>query len=154
MREVSAQGIKLIKHWEGCRLQSYQDEAGKWTIGWGSRFRGNYPYSISSLQAEQYLREDLRRIAAALNQMILRDVEQWEFDALGSWCFNVGENAAANSTLIRKLNMQEPARIVAAEFLRWNKVTLEDGTKIPKIGLTARRQSERTLFLTGRLQFF
>lgn len=152
--EVSSQGIKLIKHWEGCRLQSYQDEGGRWTIGWGSRFRANYPYSIDSHTAEAWLKEDLHRVARALNKMILRSVEQWEFDALGSWCFNVGETAAAESTLIKKLNLGEPEREVGAEFLRWNKVTLPDGTKIPKRGLTARRQSERTLFLTGRLQFF
>ena len=32
---VSQAGIDLIKQFEGCRLESYQDGAGIWTIGYG-----------------------------------------------------------------------------------------------------------------------
>ena len=153
--EVGALGIKLIKRWEGIRLTSYQDEAGLWTIGIGHRTRVNYPYSITSLEAEALLEEDLKKVSAALSAMLLTDeIEQHEFDALGSWVFNVGEYAAKKSTLIRMLNLGEPRIEIASQFLRWNKLTLPNGEKVKSRGLTRRRESERQLFLTGVLKFF
>lgn len=154
--EVGPLGIKLIKHYEGLRLESYRDEAMVWTIGWG-RTRGvaNYPYSISSLQAERLLREDLTWVAKELAAMVLSTMlEQHEFDALASWVFNVGSSKARTSTLIRKLNLGEPREEVAAELLRWRWITLGDGTKVQKRGLVRRRESERQLFLMGKVYFF
>jgi len=151
MMEVSPAGYKLIRLSEGLRLESYKDEAGHWTIGYGHKRAANYPYTISSIKAESLLREDVRLVEQALNAMLLCKIEQWEFDALSSWVFNIGPSAARTSTLIQKLNFGEPHLEIASEFLRWNKVTLPDGTKIPKKGLTARRERERQLFLTGRI---
>ena len=34
--EPSNNAFELIKHFEGCRLKSYQDYVGMWTIGYGS----------------------------------------------------------------------------------------------------------------------
>ena len=34
--KISEEGISLIKHFEGCRLESYQDSVGIWTIGFGT----------------------------------------------------------------------------------------------------------------------
>ena len=31
-------GIKLIKKWESCKLESYKCAAGLWTIGFGNTF--------------------------------------------------------------------------------------------------------------------
>lgn len=148
--EVSPMGLKLIKMSEGLKLESYQDEAGLWTIGYGTRTTANYPYTITSLQAEQMFKEHVRNVEKALNTMLLKTVEQWEFDALASWVYNIGASEARHSTLIRKLNLGEPHLEVASEFLRWRFVTLPDGTKVPKKGLLRRRERERQLFLTGK----
>ena len=32
---TSEEGISLIKNYEGCELESYQDSVGVWTIGYG-----------------------------------------------------------------------------------------------------------------------
>ena len=34
--EISEKGLELIKKFEGCRLQAYQDSVGVWTIGYGT----------------------------------------------------------------------------------------------------------------------
>ena len=33
--KTSEEGIELIKHFEGCRLEAYKCSAKVWTIGWG-----------------------------------------------------------------------------------------------------------------------
>ena len=33
--KISKEGIALIKKFEGCELESYQDSVGVWTIGYG-----------------------------------------------------------------------------------------------------------------------
>ena len=32
---TSEEGIALLKHFEGCELNAYQDSVGVWTIGYG-----------------------------------------------------------------------------------------------------------------------
>ena len=34
--QISEKGTSLIKHFEGCRLEAYQDSVGIWTIGYGT----------------------------------------------------------------------------------------------------------------------
>lgn len=153
--KVSKDGQKLIKWFEKLRLTAYPD-FGVWSIGWGSRASANYPYSISSLKAEELFQKDIKRVEKCLNQIVVRqDVKQQEFDAIASWVYNVGEGAAISSTLIRKYNLGEPDREVAAEFLRWVHVTdPKSGKKLRKPGLMSRREAERKLFLTGKVEFF
>ena len=38
IKEVSGKALALIKRFEGEKLSSYQDQAGIWTIGWGSTY--------------------------------------------------------------------------------------------------------------------
>lgn len=35
VRTISDNCIKLVKHFEGCKLTAYKDEVGVWTIGYG-----------------------------------------------------------------------------------------------------------------------
>ena len=35
-RRINAEGLALIKQWEGLRLTSYLCPAGTWTVGYGS----------------------------------------------------------------------------------------------------------------------
>lgn len=149
--EVSSVGIKLIKHWEKLRLNSYKDDAGIWTIGWGSTGRGNYPHTITSVQAERFLRDDLTDVQKFLNQILTTSLTQSEFDAVASWAFNVKRTRARASTLLKRINAHAPKTDIASEFLRWNWITLESGEKVQARGLTNRREMERQLYLTGKL---
>jgi lysozyme len=61
---------------------------------------------------------------------------QYEWDAVISWAFNVGSQAACGSTLVKKLQAFDYAG-ACKELLRWDKFK---GASLA--GLTVRRQSE------------
>lgn len=63
-------------------------------------------------------------------------MHQHEWDAIVSWAYNVGPQAACKSTLVRKLKAGDYAG-ACAELLRWDKF---QGKPLP--GLTKRRQDE------------
>lgn len=63
--------------------------------------------------------------------------------ALSSFAYNVGENAFANSTLLKMLNRGDSKDMVAKQFDLW----VNAGGKIND-GLKGRRSLEKTLFLS------
>ena len=91
MYSISTAGIDLIKHFEGCRLTSYQDSVGVWTVGFGHTGSDVRPYMhITEEEAEQLLKDDLVRFEKCVNDLVKVDINQNEFDALVSFSFNLG----------------------------------------------------------------
>lgn len=144
---TSANGVALIKRFEGLELEAYQDIAGVWTIGYGhTGDRAQPGNQITEHGAEQLLVADLAPREAAVNNLVKVPLNQNEFDALVSFVFNVGAGAFAGSTALTRLNRGD--RIRAAEALTWwNKATV-GGTLREVQGLTRRRAAEKELFLT------
>ena len=143
MHSISEAGISLIKDFEGMRLTAYQDSVGVWTVGYGSTGPHVTPYmKITEAQAEQLLKDDLVRFEKCVNDYVKVPINQNEFDALCSFSFNLGCGALAGSTLLKKLNANNPKEEVAEEFGRWVKAGDE---VLP--GLVRRREAEKTLFL-------
>lgn len=144
--KISEAGIDLIKRFEGLELQSYQDIAGVWTIGYGHTETAGPNQKISEREAEELLRRDLGPRERAVEQLTSVSLNQNEFDALVSFIYNVGANAFKNSTARKRLNRND--RFGAAEALTWwNKATV-NGVLREVLGLTRRRAAERALFLT------
>lgn len=136
---ISTAGIALIKHFESLRLEAYQDSVGIWTIGWGHTEGVQPKQIITSGKAEEYLSSDIRRFEAAVTNLVKRPIKQAQFDSLTSFAFNLGQNALATSTLLKKLNAgDDPSN----EFLKW---CLAGGKALP--GLVLRRMAERLLYL-------
>lgn len=146
-RKTSAAGIALIKHHESCRLAAYLCPAGKWTIGYGHTGADVYSgMTISQAQADRLLANDLARFERAVNQAVSVPLNQNQFDALASFCFNVGAGGFRGSTLRVLLNDGNYAG-AADQLLRWDKAS---GKVLP--GLTRRRAAERQLFLKPVLE--
>ena len=144
--KISEAGIDLIKRFEGLELESYQDIAGVWTIGYGHTETAGPNQKINEREAEDLLRRDLGPRERAVGELVSVGLNQNEFDALVSFVFNVGANAFKNSTARKRLNRND--RMGAAEALTWwNKATVA-GVLREVRGLTRRRASERALFLT------
>lgn len=136
-------GLHLTEHFEGCRLVSYQDSKGIWTIGYGHTFKVVEGMTCTQAQAEAWLMEDVQRAANAVNVLVKINLTQEEFDALVDFVFNLGIGNFRDSTLLRLIN-QNSLREAANEFPRWDKcagVVLE--------GLRKRRIAEQALFLQG-----
>ncbi|EMN1931792.1 lysozyme [Burkholderia ambifaria] len=141
---TGAQGIALIKQFEGLRLARYLDAVGKPTIGYGHLILPNerFTHPLTPAEAEALLRRDLRGAELNLRKLLHVPVTQQQFDALMSFVFNLGAGRLRSSTLLRYLNAGARTR-AADQFLVWNKA----GGK-PLAGLTKRRQAERALFLS------
>ena len=69
-RAINKETIALIKKFEGCRLTSYQDSVGVWTIGYGHTAGVKRGMKISQAQAEKYLTEDLKKYSAYVDRYV------------------------------------------------------------------------------------
>lgn len=144
--KISEAGIELIRRFEGLELESYQDIAGVWTIGYGHTETAGPNQKINEREAEELLRRDLAPRERAVEQLVSVGLNQNEFDALVSFVFNVGANAFKNSTARKRLNRND--RLGAGDALTWwNKATVS-GVLREVRGLTRRRAAEKALFLT------
>jgi len=121
---TSRAGVELIKSFEGCRLEPYYDAAGYPTIGYGhllSRKKWSSLETWSPLteqEAEDLLRSDLPRYEAAVRRLIRVPLSRGQFDALVSFCFNLGAGTLQASTLRRVLN-QGAYGEAPAQIQRW-----------------------------------
>lgn len=138
----SALGLALTKHFEGLRLAAYQDQGGVWTIGYGHTGQGvREGLVITQEIADGCLESDVAGAVRCVNAMVTVDLQQWQFDALVDFAFNLGCANLAGSTLLRLVNV-EAFEAAEAEFLRWNHV---GGVVID--GLTRRRTAEMRMFM-------
>lgn len=145
--KTSQNGIDLIKRFEGLELESYQDIAGIWTIGYGHTGPEVGPdQRLSNQEAEALLRHDLVSREKAVSRLTRVKINQNEFDALISFVYNVGIGAYERSTARRRLNKED--RLGAADALTWfNKATV-NGVLREVLGLSRRRAAEKALFIT------
>ncbi len=131
--------IELIKRFEGCRLESYLDLRGRWTVGYGHSGPDVMPgLVISQLQAEDLLKADLLRFELYVQLLVKPNLNANQMAALTSFAYNVGDGYFATSTLLKLVNMKEDP---SEEFLRWDKVNGR-----PVEGLLTRRRAERDLY--------
>ena len=131
----------LITQWEGCRLEAYEDQGGRWTIGYGTTGPGIVEgLTISVNTAMSMMKDHANSIAQDLSHLGLR-LTQNQLDALVCFIYNIGMGAFKSSTLLKKLLAQD-AYGAAEEFPRWDKV---HGVDNP--GLLNRRKAEQTLFM-------
>ena len=151
--KTGPQGIQLLKHYEGCKLTSYPDGIGVWTIGYGNTFYEDGKkvvkgQTISQERAEQLLLIILSDFENAVNSALKVPVLQYQFDALVCLCYNIGTGNFSKSTLVKRINSGQLVN-AAEQFLVWDK---SGGKKVK--GLTYRRQSERWLFINNEVKFF
>jgi lysozyme len=140
-KAISSTGIQLIKEWEGWRAKAYLCPASKWTIGYGHTRTAKRGMTITLADGERLLKEDLQTYENAVNRLVTVPLNQNQFDALVSFCYNVGRGAFSQSTLLRLLNQGNYSE-AANQFSRW---VNGGGKQLP--GLVSRRETERTLFL-------
>lgn len=139
--KISDRGIEFIKTWEGCKLSSYQDVAGIWTVGYG-RAKSIYPgMRITQRQADEFLAQDLLEVKREIEHLVKVPLNQGQVDALHSFIFNCGAGAFAKSTLLKLLNKGDYTG-AANEFIKWCHA---DGKIIE--GLLRRRKAEKNTFL-------
>jgi len=116
---VSAAGYGFIATEEGTVNRTYLDSIGKPTIctgHTGPEVRLGLVYSDK--QCTELLRQDAGSAVNAIRKAIKVPLYQYEFDALVSFCFNVGNYNCTTSTMFALINQ---GRYDAAgnQFIRW-----------------------------------
>jgi lysozyme len=144
---MSEEGRKqLTQVSEGLKLQAYPDPATKaapWTIGYGHTKGVNKGDVCTTERAIYWLLEDLLEAENAVNRYVKVPLDQFQFDALVDFTFNVGVSNFANSTLLRRLNAGDYEG-ACTQFGRW----VYGNNKIMP-GLVTRRSAEVSWFIKG-----
>lgn len=145
--KVSDDCINLIKQYEGFRSKAYLCPAGIPTIGYGSTFYENGQKvkigdpEINEERATQLLKHMLEKFEQYVDSYCRDDINQHQFDALVSFCYNVGPQNLKSSTLLKKVNLNPIDESIKVEFGKWTK---GGGKTLP--GLVKRRKSESDLY--------
>lgn len=133
---TSEQGIDLLIAREGLRTTAYLDSVGVLTIGVGHTGPEVHPgLQWSPEKCREVFAADIVRFETAVNESVKVGLEQYQFDALVSFAFNVGEGALRSSTLVKRINAGDLDG-AALQFNRWH---------IPP-EVTSRRNGERDQF--------
>jgi lysozyme len=147
--KIGTKGLDLIKSFEGLKLKPYLCPAKVPTVGYGSTFYENGKKvkitdpSITEQRASELLLDSLKGFERYVDSYCRDDINQNQFDALVSFCYNLGPANLKSSTLLKKANVNPNDPTIAQEFLRWNKA----GGRALK-GLTKRRQAESNLYFS------
>lgn len=138
--QISKEGLSLIKKFEGFESRAYLCPAGVWTIGYGHTKDVKEGDEWSQTHAEHMLEVELEEFCEYVNKMVEVPLEQYQFDALVAWVYNLGAGNFKESTLLRVLN-QGDYDDVPHQIKRWNKA----GGRVLQ-GLVRRREAEALLF--------
>lgn len=144
---VNEATLTLIKSFEGWRDTAYKDAVGVWTIGFGHTSMAGPPevkpgMKFTKAEGRAILLRDLKKYEDAVLKYVKVPLNENQYGALVSFCFNVGPGNLQKSTLVKKLNAGDYAS-VPAEMAKWNKA---NGKVLA--GLTRRREAEGVLFKT------
>ena len=145
--KTGAAGIELIKKFEGFMSKPYKCPAGIPTIGYGATF---YPdgkkvtmsdKAITEVEGTALLASMLTKFEQYVDSYCIDTITQNQFDALVSFCYNLGPNNLKSSTLLKKVNLNPNDETIRVEFMKWTKA----GGKTLK-GLVTRRTAEADLY--------
>lgn len=146
--QVGPRAQKLIKDFEGCRLNAYMPTPNdRPTIGYGATFNADgTPVRMGQVwtqaQADDAFDHDIQKYGAKVAALLGDDpATPAQFGAMTALAYNIGLGAFGNSTVLKRHRAKDYAGAADA-FLMWNK---QAGTVLP--GLTRRRKAERALYL-------
>ena len=138
----SAQGLALIKRFQGLSLEKYRDAEGMWLIGYGHLIRNQERFDtrLTCSQAEALFLQDVEAYRQRLCQCIDAPLVQHQFDALLSLAFSLGPEGIVRSAIVQAIQRRD----FHAARVAWQ----QEGER--KTSLAVQRQAEAVLFQTAR----
>ena len=137
---IAKSTLAFITKEEGSKNKAYKDSKGLWTIGVGHLIKADEPHlkdaTLTDEQVEELLKSDLKWCSEAVESAVRVPLQQNQYDALYSLCFNIGETNFRKSTVVKRIN-ENDIQGAADAILMWNKPSV----------LQKRRERERALFL-------
>jgi lysozyme len=141
---MTKEGIELIKHFEGCRLEAYRCPAGVLTIGYGHTQGVTEGMTITQEEADELLKRDLLSFEVNVRGCVIPNLNDHQIDALTSFAYNVGIGNLRRSTLLRIINRGGATEEeIRRQFNRW----IYAGKNVLP-GLKRRRAAEADLYFT------
>jgi lysozyme len=145
--KVSERAIKLIKHHEGVRNRPYRCPANLYTVGVGhligdgKSLPESWNRTFTEAEIDGILKSDLKRFELGVHKMLPNvPLRQHEFDAIISFCFNLGLGCFQRSTL-RQALLRGDKKAAMESLVKYCRA----GGKILR-GLQIRRLDEKALF--------
>lgn len=143
--KLSANGLNLIKKYEGLSLKAYKATPSEqyYTIGYGhygSDVRSDE--TITKNEADTLLKADVKRFEDGVTNLVKVKINQNQFDALVSFAYNLGLMNLKSSDLLKYLNNGDYVS-ASNEIPKW----CHAGGKVLN-GLVKRRKEEKELFDT------
>ena len=145
---TSQRGISLIKQFEGLKLNAYLCSANVPTIGYGNTYYPNgvkvkLGDKISQEQAEELLKDILKKFEAIVNRKLKVKVSQNQFDALVSHTYNTGGSDTLFRLINNGANDTEVRTWIESRYITANGVKLK--------GLIRRRKAESYLYFSKNI---
>ena len=151
---INSAGLDLIKKYEGCRLEAYQDSVGIWTLGFGHVDGVEEGDTCSQAQANAWLLTDISDAEKIVDNAVTSDINENQRAALVSFTYNVGGGKEGVKDGLVELKSGGQSHLLiytnqgaydqaAEQFLSWDRA---GGIVVE--GLLNRRQDERLLFLS------
>lgn len=150
---LTPNGFRFLKGNEQCRLNAYQDDAGIWTIGWGTVVYKNGSIVkkgdvVSQNDADLLLLWQVNLKTAALQHILPDTLNSNQTDTVIDFTYNEGIGNYKTSTF-RHLVENDPNNFqaISKALMLYNKEH-RNGKLVPSAGLTARRQRDFKLYAT------
>jgi lysozyme len=167
MRKINKDGDVLIKRFESLELKPYTCQAGILTVGWGHTGKDIIRNKIYTKdECQKLFDKDISVFENAVSRLVKCKLNDNQFSALVSFCYNVGIGALERSILLERLNKNEnPNIVIRKKFMEYTSYTVRDkkgnpildenGKKIKKqsLGLLNRRMAEIALFTNPIKEF-
>lgn len=125
IQTVSDNGIDFLIKEEGMILKPYLDSVGIPTIGIGCTYYENGKKvkmtdpPITKARAIKLFRTVLKHYETAVWSVTRDDINQNQFDALTSLCFNIGVTGFKGSTVVKRVNCNPSDPSIKAAFEMW-----------------------------------
>lgn len=146
---ISDQGVTFITQFEGFRAAPYRDSTGLPTIGYGTiHYQNNIPVRMTDgpITKSDALAALKQHITSHISPYLdtIQGLNQYQYDGLCSFCYNLGIGALDKSSLKHVLFSSNKEEITA-DFEKWDQAS---GHVLA--GLLNRRQHEAKLYTTGQ----
>ena len=122
--DLSTKGRAFIQKEEGVRLKAYKDAVGVWTIGYGNTYYQNGTKvkegdTITKEESNQLFSSIVSKFSQAVNRLVIREINQNQFDALVSLTYNIGIVGFTRSSVLKKVNKNPCDPTIGTSFELW-----------------------------------
>jgi lysozyme len=148
IKYTSDRGVNFIVNEESIVLKPYRDSVGIATIGVGSTMWENgervkmTDKPITKERALSLFRTTLATYERAVWSLTRDDINQNQFDALVSICYNIGVNGFRSSTLLKRVNANPNDPTIKEAFEMWSIAGSDKKALLP------RRRREAALYFS------